>query len=188
MSNARRGVAAFPRLAVEGEHLVVPCEAARGAIEFPNADPAGPGRKLQALGGEAHLFPCLDAIRDDLGEENESADLAARLVPGSCLPLEPIGGAVLARERLLVAALHRPGEDALVDVLPALRHLREDLVMGPADDVPGVQVVVLHPFLADLKVAHLGVQHGDGRGGVPDELPKERFICREALPRLACAP
>ena len=64
---------------------------------------------------------------------------------------------------------------------PALRDLREDLVVAAPDDFAAVQAIVREPAPAGRDVAHLPVQHGNGGRRVVDEYLEELPRLRKAV-------
>jgi len=101
---------------------------------------------------------------DDLGEKKISPPILPPPPARDGLPTAAIPWSHRRAEGVLVAPFDRAGEDALVDVPPALGHFGKDLVVRSADDVAGCEVVILHPAVAGLHVAHARVQHGNGGG------------------------
>jgi hypothetical protein len=77
----------------------------------------------------------MDAFGDELREENQPSDGAVRFVPGAGLPLHPFHRAVAARDRVALALLGRPGQDVVIDFLPAVGQTGKHLLVGQSGDV-----------------------------------------------------
>ena len=131
--------------------------------------PVGQSRQTVLLGEVPELLLQPLALGNLLGQHHHAADSAVLQVPGTHLPANDVSGAVGAAEYFFRGAFCGSGEDALVLDLPALGHIRENFVVIAADEGFVGQTVIVQPAIGMRDVAHVGVEHGDGRGGVLDE-------------------
>jgi hypothetical protein len=98
--------------------------------------------------------------RDVLYEDDDSADFAGVCPPGLDLPAKPVDVAIGAFKDVSLARDDLALQSLPVRVLPALRKIRENLVMGATQNRVS-QPVVAEPAPACGHVAHFAVEHGD---------------------------
>ena len=109
------------------------------------------------------------ALRDVLGGDDEPADRAVEIAPGPHLPFHPLHGAVVARESLALGTFHGAREAAPVHGFPGFADFGKDLVMAVAERRRR-ELVIVTPARARGEVAHVAVEHRDGRRRIFDEI------------------
>ena len=172
----------FPGPAVEGGRRLVGLEDAAVVRVDEQLDRGVPLEQGAELGlalaqGLLHLL----ALGDHLGEQYRAADGVRRLVPGVHGPAHPFAPAIPAEKLVLLAALDGALQAALVHFPPAIGDLGEHLVMVEADEVPLAQVVVGQEAAAHRQVAHLPVEHGDGRRRLIDKQAEQQPLPAHGL-------
>ena len=129
------------------------------------------------------------ALGDVVAADDDAADGVRRGAPGADLPAQPLAAAVGAVEGILVGPDNLAGQAAPMNLPPAFRDLREDVVVATTRQLLARQPEVRQPALADGHVAHLVVEHGDGCRRMVDEetelLLADAQLGADALGRLA---
>lgn len=124
---------------------------------------------LELIMAAAQCLLGQDPPRDHLGEQHDSTDTAVGGPPGTYVPVNPLDGAILAHETIFGGLRRHAGQSPLVDLAPALRKLREHLVVTAPDELASGETVVLAPTATDDQVTQFAVEHRDGGRRVFDE-------------------
>jgi hypothetical protein len=124
--------------------------------------------------------PCRNLLRPEFSEQERAADIAIGPAPRHHRPAHPVTVAVLVRELVFLLRQLFAGQHAGMNVAPALRESRKDLVNRPPNELCVLgEAVINDESTRRGEEAHLAIEHSDPCRCVLDEHRQLRLLFYE---------